>query len=69
MAGRTYRSAVEHALGTVDNPMGDAAIETKFLANAERIIGPNKALQVIELVRNVEQLDDVSQLTRLCAGR
>ncbi|MGZ5093895.1 MAG: MmgE/PrpD family protein [Burkholderiales bacterium] len=68
MAGRTYRSAVEHALGTVDNPMGDAAIQTKFLANAERIIGPNKAQRVIELVRKIEQLDDVSQLTRLCAG-
>ena len=69
VAGRTHRSAVEHALGTVDNPMNDAAIEAKFLANAERIIGPSNAQRVAELVRNVEQLDDVSELTRLCAGR
>jgi 2-methylcitrate dehydratase PrpD len=69
VAGRTHRSTVEHALGTVDNPMDDAAIEAKFFANARRIIGPTNAQRVTELVRNVEQLDDVSELTRLCAGR
>lgn len=67
IAGKTYRSVVEHALGTVDNPMGDAAIESKFLANAEGVIGRGNAERVIELVRDVERLKDVSQLARLCA--
>lgn len=65
-AGRTHMSKVEHASGTVDNPMGDAAIESKFLANAERIIGRSRAQRAIELVQNVERLDDVSELTRIC---
>jgi 2-methylcitrate dehydratase PrpD len=69
IAGRTYHSVVEHALGTIDNPMNDEAIETKFLANADRIIGQRNAQRVIELVSTVEQLEDVSELARLCAGR
>ena len=67
IAGRTHRSAVEHALGTVDNPMGDAAIEAKFLANAERVIPRGQAERVVELVNGVEKLEDVSEITRLCA--
>lgn len=66
-AGRTHRSSVEHALGTVDNPMSDAAIEAKFVANAQRIIGRSRAQRVVDLVRNVHELDDVSQLVRVCA--
>ena len=67
IAGRTHRSAVEHALGTVDNPMGDAAIEAKFLANAERVMARSQAQRVVELINDVERLEDVSEITRLCA--
>ena len=67
VAGRTHRSAVEHALGTVDNPMGDAAIETKFLANVEHVMERSQAQRIVELVNDVERLEDVSEITRLCA--
>jgi 2-methylcitrate dehydratase PrpD len=66
--GHTYRSAIEHARGTVDNPMDDAAIESKFMANSERIVGGTAARHIVELVRNVQHLDDISQLPRSCAG-
>lgn len=66
--GRTYRSAIEHARGTVDNPMDDAAIESKFMANSERIVGATAARHVVELVRDIQNLDDISQLPRLCGG-
>jgi transcriptional/translational regulatory protein YebC/TACO1 len=58
---------VEHALGTVDNPMGDAAIETKVLANVEHVMKCSQAQRIIELVNDVERLEDVSEITRLCA--
>jgi hypothetical protein len=38
-AGVRYRAFVEHASGTADNPMSDAALEAKFIANAEPVIG------------------------------
>ena len=66
--GKTYRCAIEHARGTVDNPMDDAAIESKFMTNAQRIVGGTAARHIAELVRNVRQLDDIAQLPRLCAG-
>jgi len=66
IAGRTHRSAIEHARGTVDNPMDDVSIEAKFMANAERIVSAAAACRLVELVRDVERLDDASQLPRLC---
>jgi 2-methylcitrate dehydratase PrpD len=68
IAGRTYRSTIEHARGTVDNPMDDAAIEAKFMANSERIVGATAARHIVELVRGVQNLDDVAQLPRVCSG-
>ena len=34
---------IAHASGTADNPMSDAAIEAKFLANATPVIGAERA--------------------------
>ena len=66
--GNTYRSVIEHARGTVDNPMDDTALESKFVANSAHIVGGTYARHIMELVRNVQHLDDISQLPRLCAG-
>ena len=67
VSGQSHRSIVEHALGTVDNPMDDHAIESKFFANAERAIGRSEAERIVELVSDIEALEDVSAITRLCA--
>jgi 2-methylcitrate dehydratase PrpD len=67
IAGLTHRSMVEHALGTVDNPMDDAAIEAKFLANAERVMTRSQGQRIVEIVSNVERLEDISEITCLCA--
>jgi len=66
-AGRAYCSAIEHALGTVDNPMDDAAIRTKFLANAASVVDQGRSHKVVELVSDIERIDDMSEITRLCA--
>ncbi|MDZ4756501.1 MAG: MmgE/PrpD family protein [Phycisphaerae bacterium] len=63
--GRRFEASVAHATGTVDNPMSDDAIQRKFLANAEPIIGAGSAAQVAELVWRLEALSDVRALTRL----
>ena len=41
--GERHEVHVAHASGTADNPMSDAAIEAKFLANATPVIGAERA--------------------------
>jgi 2-methylcitrate dehydratase PrpD len=66
-SGARYEHQVDHATGTVDNPMSDNAIENKFLANASPVIGPDKALQVRDAVWRLDQLNDIRDLLALCA--
>jgi 2-methylcitrate dehydratase PrpD len=58
---------VAHASGTVDNPMSNAAIEAKFLANAAPVIGDERAGQVRDLVWRLEKLADARELIALLA--
>lgn len=66
IAGEKHQSTIEHASGTVDNPMSDNAIEGKFMANAEPVIGLERARRVRDLVWSLEELTDMRELTALC---
>ncbi len=66
-AGKTYERHVEHASGTTANPMTDNAIQTKFIANAEPVIGSARAQRVCELVWSLEKQPSVKELLSLCA--
>ena len=65
--GKRHVTHVAHASGTVDNPMSDAAIEAKFLANAAPVIGDERAGQVRDLVWRLEKLADARELIALLA--
>ena len=65
--GRRHEVWVAHASGSVDNPMSDAAIERKFLANAEAAIGAAAARSVAKRVWQLDTIEDVRELTRLLA--
>jgi 2-methylcitrate dehydratase PrpD len=65
--GTRYEASVAHASGTVDNPMGDEAMERKFRANAEPIIGETNTTKVVERVWGLHALSDVRELTALLA--
>ena len=65
--GARYRAFVEHASGTADNPMSDAALEAKFIANAVPVIGHDRAGRVRDLVRGLEGVADIRELIQLCA--
>jgi hypothetical protein len=47
--------------------MTDAAIQAKFMANAEPVIGPVKASQLAQAVWQLEKSLDVLDLLRLTA--
>jgi 2-methylcitrate dehydratase PrpD len=65
--GLQLHSHIAHASGTRDNPMTDAAIQAKFMANAEPVIGPVKASQLAQAVWQLEKSLDVLDLLRLTA--
>lgn len=58
---------VPHASGTVANPMSDAAIEAKFLANATPVMGEARAKRVCEVVWALETVGDMRELIGLLA--
>jgi 2-methylcitrate dehydratase PrpD len=62
-----HEAHVDHAAGTVDNPMSDAALKDKFLANAEAVVGGARAREIVDTVWTVERLPDVHELIRLCS--
>jgi 2-methylcitrate dehydratase PrpD len=63
--GKRYEVHVPHASGTAANPMSDAAIEAKFLANATPVIGRERAQNVVEFIWAPERRPDVRDLIAL----
>jgi 2-methylcitrate dehydratase PrpD len=66
-ASARHEAHVAHASGTTDNPMSDAAIEAKFLANAAPAIGAGRARRASELVWSLDKIADVRELIALLA--
>jgi 2-methylcitrate dehydratase PrpD len=58
---------IRHASGTVDNPMNDAAIESKFIANATPALGAERARRAADLVWSLEKVADTRDLLALLA--
>ncbi len=67
VSGARIEAHIPHASGTVDNPMSDRAIEAKFFANAEPVIGAARARQIAAYAWKLEALNDARALTKLCA--
>ena len=66
-SGQRHEVHIPHASGTAANPMSDAAIEAKFLANAEPVIGSERAGRVAALAWSLETLPDVREMIALLA--
>jgi 2-methylcitrate dehydratase PrpD len=65
--GRYYEAHVAHASGTTENPMSDAAIEAKFIANAVPVIGRERAERLRDMVLALEKQPDMQALIALLA--
>jgi 2-methylcitrate dehydratase PrpD len=64
--GARHETHVDHATGTVDNPISDAALEQKFMANAEEAVGETRAREIAKAVWALDELSDVRNLVQLC---
>lgn len=65
-AGESRETFVEHAAGTIGNPMSDAAIEAKFLTNAAPVTGADRAARLRDLVWQLDTVTDLRAVTALC---
>jgi 2-methylcitrate dehydratase PrpD len=60
--GRRLEKFIEHAKGSVEQPMTDAELEEKYAGLAEGVLPAAQARKVMELCRQVETLPDASVL-------
>lgn len=67
VGGVAHEANVDHASGTINNPMTDAAIEAKFVANAEPVIGPDNARRLAQGVWELDTAADIRPLIALAA--
>jgi 2-methylcitrate dehydratase PrpD len=68
--GRQYVEEVEHFLGSVENPMTFEDCAAKFrecAPHAVHPLPPANVDRIIDMIRRLDQLDDVGQITRLLA--
>ena len=66
--GTQLRKYIEHAVGSVKNPMTDAALEAKFTSLAEGILPPGRTRQLMDLCWTIEKLGQAGQLARAAAA-
>ena len=65
--GRKLVSQVDYPKGSIQNPMSDAELRTKFDSLATSVLGEKRAAQLAELVQRVERAPSVRALMRLTA--
>ena len=65
--GRQLTLTIEHAVGSVERPMPDAAIEAKFADLARDILLPDRVRQTTADCWRVDDLPDIATVVRNCA--
>jgi 2-methylcitrate dehydratase PrpD len=61
--GRRLEKYVENTLGSLKNPMSDAALDAKFLDLAGDVLPQSQARRLVDLCRGVEKLDSAAELS------
>ena len=60
--GKTLETFVEHAIGSLDRPMSDSDLESKFRGLAEGVVGREQCQRLIALCWDIERLTDAAEL-------
>ena len=55
---------VEHAVGSVENPMSDRMIEDKFHSLADGVLSRHQARSIVDLCWRVDELADSGEIAR-----
>ena len=63
--GRRVHVFVEHAIGSLQNPMSDAQLEAKFHGLSDPVLGAERTRSLVQACWAVGQAADVRSLARL----
>ena len=66
--GRVLEQFVEHAVGSVENPMTDAQLEAKFKDLVAGIVPAGRVQRLIDLCWNIGTLKDAGEIARAAAA-
>ena len=62
--GRTLKKTIRHAIGSIERPMSDAALETKFSDLADGILPPAQIRRLMDTCWNLETLSSASAIAQ-----
>ena len=62
--GRQIRKHVEHAIGSLDRPLSDEQLETKFQHQASLVIGEEQSRELMEIAWSLPKLPDAGEVAR-----
>lgn len=62
--GRRLDKYIEHAVGSLEKPMSDAALEVKFLDLANGVLPAEQTRRVLDLCWNIEKLPAAAQIAQ-----
>ena len=65
--GREVKTSVDHAVGSLVNPMSDADLDEKFRSLCDDRLPKEKVERLLSLCRNCEQLTDASAIAAAAA--
>lgn len=63
--GRRLKEIVAYSKGLPENPMSATEVEEKFHSLVDPILPPGRALEIIEAVRDIENIKNINDLMRL----
>ena len=66
--GRSFHKYIEHAIGSLEVPMSDQALEKKFADLADGIIPAQQARHVMDLCWGVENLTNAADIAKSAAS-
>jgi 2-methylcitrate dehydratase PrpD len=67
--GRKLTAQVDYPKGSIENPMSDEEMRSKFESLANPVIGEKRARALAEQVQDLERVADVSELLKLTSVR
>ena len=65
--GRTLRRHIRNAIGSLNNPMSDKALEAKFFDLADGVLPARQARELVEKCWAIETASDAGSLARAAA--
>ncbi len=66
--GTKFEKYIDNAIGSVKNPMSDAALETKFADLADGVLPKSQARKVMDLCWNVEKLPSAGEIAKAASA-